>query len=171
MALIRVGHRRAGRDRAGGGGGRRGLVPRGRASGVAAKPAATPAAPVPKGKRGAFAFAFADSASLRRALHRSYELACSLPSAPPGEFEAELAELGATEAATWARRRIGQDVFRRAQLRYWQGRCPLTGITEPALLRASHIIPWRSARPTPTGSMCTTAYCWRHIGMRRLMLG
>ena len=25
---------------------------------------------------------------------------------------------------------------------YWQGRCPLTGITDPALLRASHIIPW-----------------------------
>ena len=108
--------------------------------GVAAELAATPAAPVPKGKRGAFAFS--DSGSLRRALHRSYELACSLPSAPLSEFEAELAGLGATEAATWARRRIGQDVFRRALLRYWQGRCPLTGITEPALLRASHIIPW-----------------------------
>jgi predicted restriction endonuclease len=26
---------------------------------------------------------------------------------------------------------------------YWQGRCPLTGITDPALLRASHIVPWR----------------------------
>ncbi|WP_370093120.1 HNH endonuclease [Bradyrhizobium ottawaense] len=25
---------------------------------------------------------------------------------------------------------------------YWQGRCPLTGITDQALLRASHIIPW-----------------------------
>lgn len=25
---------------------------------------------------------------------------------------------------------------------YWEGRCPLTGITEPALLRASRIIPW-----------------------------
>ena len=25
---------------------------------------------------------------------------------------------------------------------YWGGRCPLTGITEPALLRASHIVPW-----------------------------
>jgi predicted restriction endonuclease len=25
---------------------------------------------------------------------------------------------------------------------YWQGRCPLTGITDPALLRASHIVPW-----------------------------
>ena len=25
---------------------------------------------------------------------------------------------------------------------YWQRRCPLTGITDPALLRASHIVPW-----------------------------
>jgi putative restriction endonuclease len=25
---------------------------------------------------------------------------------------------------------------------YWGGRCPLTGITEPVLLRASHIVPW-----------------------------
>jgi hypothetical protein len=25
---------------------------------------------------------------------------------------------------------------------YWGGRCPLTGITEPGLLRASHIVPW-----------------------------
>jgi len=75
-------------------------------------------------------------------LHRSYELACSLPSVPLREFEAELAGLSATEAESWSRRRIGQDVFRRALLRYWQGRCPLTGITEPALLRASHIIPW-----------------------------
>ena len=38
--------------------------------------------------------------------------------------------------------RIGQDVFRQALMDYWGGRCPLTGITEPALLRAPHIIPW-----------------------------
>ena len=25
---------------------------------------------------------------------------------------------------------------------YWNDRCPLTGITDPALLRASHIVPW-----------------------------
>ena len=31
---------------------------------------------------------------------------------------------------------------RRALLSYWEGRCPLTGVTEPALLRASHIVPW-----------------------------
>jgi predicted restriction endonuclease len=25
---------------------------------------------------------------------------------------------------------------------YWQCRCPVTGIDQPSLLRASHIIPW-----------------------------
>ena len=25
---------------------------------------------------------------------------------------------------------------------YWEGRCPLSGITDAALLRASHIVPW-----------------------------
>lgn len=38
--------------------------------------------------------------------------------------------------------RIGQDVFRDALLDYWGARCPVTGITERALLRASHILPW-----------------------------
>jgi HNH endonuclease len=38
--------------------------------------------------------------------------------------------------------RIGQNVFRDALMDYWGGRCPLTGISEPALLRASHIVPW-----------------------------
>lgn len=28
--------------------------------------------------------------------------------------------------------------------RYWQGGCPLTGITDKALLRASHIVPWKA---------------------------
>ena len=25
---------------------------------------------------------------------------------------------------------------------YWSGSCPLTGVSEPDLLRASHIVPW-----------------------------
>ena len=37
---------------------------------------------------------------------------------------------------------MGQNVFRDALMDYWGGRCPLTGITEPGLLRASHIVPW-----------------------------
>lgn len=109
-------------------------------AGVAAELTAEPALPIPAGKRAAFRFA--SSSMLREALHRAYDLARSLPSAPLAEFEAEVASLGATEAEGLVRRRIGQDIFRRALMRYWDGRCPLTGITEPALLRASHIVPW-----------------------------
>ena len=36
---------------------------------------------------------------------------------------------------TWAGSEGGNYVL-------WKGRCPLTGITDPALLRASHIVPW-----------------------------
>jgi hypothetical protein len=42
----------------------------------------------------------------------------------------------------WVIQRIGQGVFRAALMDYWDSRCPLTGITDPAPLRASHIIPW-----------------------------
>jgi hypothetical protein len=38
--------------------------------------------------------------------------------------------------------RIGQGIFRARLMDYRQGCCPLTGISDPALLRASHIIPW-----------------------------
>jgi predicted restriction endonuclease len=47
-----------------------------------------------------------------------------------------------TEAERLTVVRIGQDIFRDALLEYWNGRCPLTGITDRALLRASHIVPW-----------------------------
>jgi predicted restriction endonuclease len=47
-----------------------------------------------------------------------------------------------TEAERWVIQRIGQDLFRAALLDYWDSRCPLTGITDPALLRAPHIVPW-----------------------------
>ena len=47
-----------------------------------------------------------------------------------------------TEAERLVIQRIGQDVFRDVLNDYSGSRCPLTGITEPGLLRASHIIPW-----------------------------
>ena len=82
-------------------------------------------------------------AELHAALDRVYKLAVSLPDAPLDRFRARTANLPrATEAERMVIQRIGQDVFREALIDYWGGRCPLTGITEPALLRASHIVPW-----------------------------
>ncbi len=47
-----------------------------------------------------------------------------------------------TEAERLVVERIGQDIFRAALLDYWQGRCCVTGLEVPELLRASHIKPW-----------------------------
>jgi predicted restriction endonuclease len=38
--------------------------------------------------------------------------------------------------------RVGQDVFRKALMDYGDGRCAVTGLSDPALLRASHIVRW-----------------------------
>ena len=88
-------------------------------------------------------FAFDDLGALYATLSRVYELAVSLPDAPLREFEARVADLPrTTEAERLVVQRIGQDIFRTRLMDYWQGRCPLTGITDAALLRASHIVPW-----------------------------
>jgi hypothetical protein len=88
-------------------------------------------------------FAFDTLGALYAVLHRVYELGVSLPDAPLREFETRVANLPrTTEAERLVVQRIGQDIFRARLMDYWQGRCPLTGITDAALLRASHIVPW-----------------------------
>ncbi|MBR1024133.1 HNH endonuclease [Bradyrhizobium viridifuturi] len=88
-------------------------------------------------------YAFATLRELYAALDRVYTLGISLPDAPLREFETRVANLPrTTEAERLVVQRIGQDIFRARLMDYWQGRCPLTGITDAALLRASHIIPW-----------------------------
>ncbi len=92
---------------------------------------------------GVATFAFETLAALYAALDRAYRLGISLPDAPFASFQAAVRDLPrATEAERLVVQRVGQDLFRQALMAYWGGRCPLTGITEPALLRASHIVPW-----------------------------
>lgn len=88
-------------------------------------------------------FAFDTLGALYAMLRRVYELGVSLPDAPLREFELRVADLPrTTEAERLVVQRIGQNIFRDRLMDYWQGHCPLTGISDPALLRASHIIPW-----------------------------
>lgn len=47
-----------------------------------------------------------------------------------------------TEAERFIVQRIGQDVFREMLIRLWSGRCVITGLDQPELLRASHLKPW-----------------------------
>lgn len=87
-------------------------------------------------------FLLADRASLRQAIAEVYRLSISLPTWPLEKYLRDIEGLGDTEAERTHKVRIGQDRFREAQLSYWNSCCPLTGITEPELLRASHIVPW-----------------------------
>jgi len=92
---------------------------------------------------GAATFGFDKLDGLYSALNRAYRLGVSLPDAPLGKFRAATEHMPqATEAECQAVRRIGQTLFRQALLDYWNGRCPLTGIADEPLLRASHIVAW-----------------------------
>jgi hypothetical protein len=110
-------------------------------SGVAAEIDALPVSPEPG--PGLATFILTNLTELHAALDRFYRLAVSLPEAPLDRFRARTASLPrTTEAERIVIQRIGQDIFRDALIEHWRGRCPMTGITERALLRASHIKPW-----------------------------
>ena len=109
--------------------------------GAAAELATLPASPV-RGP-GLATFEFGNLTALHAALDRAYKLGISLPDAPLARFRAQTARLPqTTEAERLVVQRFGQDIFRAALMDYWGGRCSIIGITDPALLRASHIVPW-----------------------------
>ena len=90
-------------------------------------------------------YQFASLGELYAVMPRVYELARSLPDAPLHEFIGKTKDLpSATEAERLVIQRVGQNIFRDRLMSYWQGHCPLTGIGDPELLRASHIKPWKS---------------------------
>ncbi len=95
------------------------------------------------GGPGSARFAFPTLTELYAVLLRVYQLATSLPNAPLNLFHQQTTNLPKiTETERLVVQRIGQDIFRKSLMEYWQGRCPLTGITDPELLRSSHIVPW-----------------------------
>lgn len=65
------------------------------------------------------------------------------PNRVADEFKSKTATMPkTTEAERLVVQRVGQGLFRTALLDYWQGRCCVTGLDVPELLRASHIKPW-----------------------------
>ncbi|MCY4359648.1 MAG: HNH endonuclease [Cyanobacteria bacterium MAG APA_bin_95] len=88
-------------------------------------------------------YSFPGLGALYGVLPRVYALSASLPDAPLQQFVARIRGLPrTTEAERLVVQRIGQDIFRVSLMEYWQGCCPLTGIGDQDLLRASHIVPW-----------------------------
>jgi predicted restriction endonuclease len=88
-------------------------------------------------------YAFTKLGALYAVLPRVYALGMSLPDGPLQTFIDKTKDLPRTpEAQRLVVQRVGQDIFRERLLTYWGNRCPLTGIQEADLLRASHIKPW-----------------------------
>lgn len=98
-------------------------------------------APMPKGAAGGRTVP--DVPALHRLLRRALQLSKTLPNELLRTFEKEVALLPkTTEAERLVVQRVGQNLFRDGLLDLWEGRCAVTGLAVPALLRASHIKPW-----------------------------
>jgi hypothetical protein len=97
--------------------------------------------PLPEGACGARGVV--DVATLHRVVRRAFQLSKTLPDELLNAFQKKTAALPrTTEAERLVVQRVGQDVFRAGLLDYWEGRCAVTGLAVPELLRASHIKPW-----------------------------
>lgn len=67
---------------------------------------------------------------------------------------------GPTESLAVVKARRVQAFFRNAVLTSYESRCALTGLSEPSLLNASHIMPWsasESERANPANGICLSA--------------
>jgi hypothetical protein len=84
-----------------------------------------------------------DIPALHRLLRRAFQLSKTLPDELLHAFNKRTATMPrSTEAERLIVARVGQDLFRQGLLDYWEGRCAVTGLAIPELLRASHIKPW-----------------------------
>lgn len=87
----------------------------------------------------------ADYDAMHAMIARAYILSRTLPNELLLQFEAQTEALPkATEVERLVVQRVGQEMYRMALLAYWKGRCAVTGLAVPELLRASHIKPWAS---------------------------
>jgi hypothetical protein len=97
--------------------------------------------PLPTGA--AAARSVVDIPALHRLVRRAFQFSRTLPDELLHAFaEKTTAMPRTTEAERLVIQRVGQDVFRDGLLDYWDGRCAVTGLAVPELLRASHIKPW-----------------------------
>jgi hypothetical protein len=95
------------------------------------------------------AFEASDIFELEALLKRAWLLSRSLPNALIGRFEKALSEVSATEREATVRQRVrGQNLFREGLLALWGGRCAITGLDAPELLRASYAKPWADSSDT-----------------------
>lgn len=87
-------------------------------------------------------FWVADIPKLEALLKRAWVLSRTLPNALVGRFEQAVIAISSTEREATVRQRVGQNMFREGLMALWGGRCAITGLDVPELLRASHAKPW-----------------------------
>lgn len=98
----------------------------------------SPAPPEAVGVRGVGTFA-----ALDKIVRRAFRLSKTLPDELLHRFGKATAGMPmATEIERLVRQRVGQGLFREGLMDLWRGRCAVTGLAVPELLRASHIKPW-----------------------------
>jgi predicted restriction endonuclease len=97
--------------------------------------------PLPLGTCGAREAA--DIPTLHRLIRRAFQLSKALPDELLHTFQRQTMALPtSTEVERLVVQRVGQGLFRAGLFDYWDGRCAVTGLAVPELLRASHIKPW-----------------------------
>jgi predicted restriction endonuclease len=69
----------------------------------------------------------------------------ALPNQLEQRFTHRLSALSSTERDATVRQRVGQDLFREGLVTLWRGRCAISGLDVPELLRASHAKPWAAS--------------------------
>lgn len=105
--------------------------------------APTESAPLPPAlPQMAAVFSLSDAPTLEQFLNRAWVLSRALPNALVGRFEQAVVAISATEREATVRQRVGQNLFREGLMALWGGRCAITGLDVPELLRASHAKPW-----------------------------
>lgn len=88
---------------------------------------------------------FGSVAELDTALLHAWQLSRALPNELEREFQQRVSTVSATERDATVKQRIGQDLFREGLMVLWEGRCAISGLDEPSMLRASHALPWAQA--------------------------
>lgn len=67
-----------------------------------------------------------------------------LPKKPEATSDEEQIDYTGLTRETIIKQRVGQNFFRRAVLSSYNNKCCMTGLSEPRLLVASHILPWKA---------------------------
>lgn len=99
-----------------------------------------------------------ECAQLLHALRSGDKLASETSSEPNDNFT--LADYSGETRQAIVEQRIKQRFFRRAVFASYRGRCCISGVSDPRLLIASHIVPWRddkANRLNPSNGLCLSA--------------